>query len=197
MKKNVTYIAAAQFETLIAESGLTTSEKSGWIRVDGQNGHRLYVPKTKKVGRIDCVGLDIEGLTALGGESFGAVTHQVDFNRPEEFILAVFSLALDALKSLPAVEKAPKAKAEPKARRAAGTEPAAAAPTASRSDRMALIKRVAAERGVPVSADVESELATEIEPVIEQEAEAESDAIMEALAEASLDGSHHNATDSQ
>jgi hypothetical protein len=152
MKKNVTYIAREQFEALIAESGLPTSEKKGWTRVDGQSGRRLYVPKTKRVGRVDAVGLSSDGLTALGEESFGAVTHQLDMSGSEADILAAFALALEGLRTLAAVERPAKEPAAPKAaRKAKGTEQGIEAAPTSREGRIELIRKVAEQHGVAVS----------------------------------------------
>lgn len=161
MKKNVTYILAAAFETAIQESGLTTSEKSGWIRVDGQNGRRLYVPKTKKVGRVDLVGIGHSaspaGVTSLGEGKFGAVTHQLNFDRSESEVLAMFSALLEELKTAPAVEKPAKEPKAPRERKAKGTEAGTVeAPKASRADRMALIRATAEKHGVAVSPDEET-----------------------------------------
>lgn len=143
MKKNVTYIAHEQFVALIAASGLPCVEKAGWLKVCGATGRRLYVPKTKRVGRVDLVGFpDGEGVRALGGESFGSVTHQLDMSRTEAEILATFGALLDALHVMPAAEpkaRAPRAKAEP------GEE------KKSIRSRLSLIKRVARERGLSVA----------------------------------------------
>lgn len=159
MKKNVNYVERAKFEELIAASGLPTSDKKGWTRVDGQAGRRLYVPKTKRVGRIDCAGLSGEGLRLLPeDEAHGAVTHGVDFSLTEEQVLAAFSAALDGLASLEAVAKPAKEPKAPRERKAKGTgETPTAEPTTAegRESRIALIRQVAAEKGVAVTAELE------------------------------------------
>ena len=147
MKKNVTYISSLAILSLVEASGCTVAEKAGWYKVMGAKGRRLYVPKTKSVGRIDLVGIpDGEGIRALGGDSFGSVTHQVDFSRTEPEILSTVAHCLEQLAQLPELEVTRKpraAKAEP--------EPAS---LPSLADRLALIARVAKEKGVPMSASL-------------------------------------------
>jgi hypothetical protein len=111
-------IDACKFEELIRASGLPCDLKQGWVKVKGKGPHRVYVPRSNRVGRVD-VAFPIpetEGVRALGGESFGAVTHQLDFTRTEDEILSTFAGVLDVLAqqepvAKPAAEKAAKSAA--------------------------------------------------------------------------------------
>jgi len=153
MKKNVTYISSATVLAVLEASGLPIVEKAGWLKVCGASGRRLYVPKTKSVGRIDLVGLsDGPGRRALGGESFGSVTHQLDFSAPEADILSALDAALLDLATLEAA--APKVRTQ---RVKAPKVPVAAPTRAERKEaniaRLSLLKRVAQEKGMAVSPD--------------------------------------------
>jgi len=167
MKKNTTYVSAEQLSALVAASGLPVVEKSGWLLIGAHatKGPRLYVPKTKKVGRVDLVGLDgTPGTNALGGESFGAVTSQLNFNATEDEIKTAFVACLQGLiSSQPFAPKERPAKvAGP--RKASSTKPDEGTikvpkeRLGTRADRMATIRAAAAKHGVSVSADVESEM---------------------------------------
>lgn len=149
-KKNVTYVSRDTLMAAIAASGIPTQEKAGWTLVGqhGTKGPRIYVPKTKGVGRIDVCGLgDRDGLRALGGESFGAVTHQVDMSRPEPEILATLD---DVLTALAVAEPTP---AKVRVKRDGAPKPASS-PTDVKQDlksRIDLIRAVANEKRVPVA----------------------------------------------
>lgn len=173
MKKNITYIAFDAVMSLVAASGCPTTEKAAWVRVNGAKGRRLYVPKCKNVGRIDLANLNIEheGVRDLGGESFGSVTQQLDFGRPEADVLSALAHCLEMLAELPALE--------PKPRKRPATQPAPAVASSpedirtARLARIALIARVAAEKGVavsPLAADMDP--ADEAEPVTIEEQDA-------------------------
>lgn len=166
MKKNTTYIPFSTLFAAVEASGLTVVEKAGWLKVCGASGRRLYVPKTKNVGRVDLVGLsDGDGRRALGGESFGSVTHQLDFSLPEAAILAALDAALLDLATLEAA--APKVRSmKPKA------EPAPVETKAERKAglvaRLALIAAHAERTGLSISASspVLAALAADEEEVI-------------------------------
>ena len=105
MKKDKTYVDAAEFEKRIAASGLPVEEKKGWMRVVGAKGRSVYVPKTKTVGRVDLSWgehLDIEGTLDLGDARFGSVHSEIDFTRTADEVLATFEACLEAMKALPA-----------------------------------------------------------------------------------------------
>jgi hypothetical protein len=155
MKKDITYIDGAKFEAIITARGLTPVPQAGFVKVSGAKGRNLYVARTKRVGRVDLSGFEYtgDGVRNLGGESFGAVTQQLRFDLPEEQVLANFTAILDHMLTLPAREVEKKA-AEPKAKapKAQGWSDKVAAPTPEdRAARLALIQKVAAEKGVKVS----------------------------------------------
>jgi len=152
MKKNVTYISSATVLAVLEASGLPIVEKASWLKVCGASGRRLYVPKTKSVGRIDLVGLsDGPGRRAAEGAS-ASVTHQLDFSAPEADILSALDAALLDLATLEAA--APKVRTQ---RVKAPKVPVAAPTRAERKEaniaRLSLLKRVAQEKGMAVSPD--------------------------------------------
>jgi hypothetical protein len=134
MKTNVTYIDAAKFETLIAASGLPMSGQKGFVKVSGPKGRVVYVASTKRVGRVDISGFEMEGagyVTPHCGP-FGNVKQQLDFSLGEDEILSNFAALLEHMKSLAPVEKAVRAPATPKA-----DEPKGWSPKAERAKKIA------------------------------------------------------------
>lgn len=113
MKTNVTYVDAAKFEALIKEAGMEMREQAGFVKVLGPKGRNLYVAATKRVGRVDISGFEVEwGITPHCGP-FGNVKQQLDFSKPEDEILNDFVKTLEHMKTLEPVEKkARKAPAE-------------------------------------------------------------------------------------
>lgn len=160
MKTNTLYIARELFEAAIKTSGLPSREQSGYIRIDGAKGRRVYVAATKKVGRVDISGFEVEfGAKVPHMGVAGNVKQQLDLSPEltEAGILENFAALLATLKTLPPVEKAPKPEAAPKAATAKteGTTPpkpvAAPETPEAKAKRMALIATVAAAKGVKVS----------------------------------------------
>lgn len=122
MKTNVCYVDAAKFETLIEASGLPYEGQKGFVRVDGPKGRRVYVASTKRVGRVDISGFEMEGpgyVTPHCGV-FGNVKQQLDFSLDEDAILANFAALLEHMKTLAPVEKAARKAPEKKADEAQG-----------------------------------------------------------------------------
>jgi len=165
-KPNVTYVARTQFEDILTDMGLPTKIQSGFIRVDGARGNRLYVAATKKVGRIDISGFEVDhlGQTPHCG-IFGNVKQQMRMSGTEEEVLARFTSLVKALLSQPAkvkAEKPPKAKKVKGAKKVWGAKPLTEEVSKefaklvgdAKEERIALIKRVAAEKGVAVSSSV-------------------------------------------
>lgn len=110
MKKNVTYVDACHFEKIIKESGCEVRVQAGFVQVKAPNGNRLYVGKTKRVGRVDISGWmsTDPGVLDLGDDSFGAVHQQLDFSRTESEILESFRSILEEMKdatSLPVAKR--------------------------------------------------------------------------------------------
>lgn len=149
MKTNINYVDACHFETIITASGLDTEPQKGFIKVKGKTGRRVYVAVTKRVGRVDLSGFTMEGPGFIEPHCgpFGAVKQQLDMSLPQDEVLANFARLLKVLEELPAAEKAKRSMA-PKADAPKGWSPET---SARREDRMALIRKVAAEKQVQVS----------------------------------------------
>lgn len=101
MKKGQTYIAAEKFTALVAaRNGFEVKQNTGFVKVE-KGGRRLYIGKTKRVGRIDVSGWvsSEPGLINLGEQSFGQVQQQFDFTRTEDQILATFEALLDEMET--------------------------------------------------------------------------------------------------
>lgn len=160
MKTDILYVEGSKFLAILTDLGVPHTVQSGFIRVEGAKGRRLYVAATKRVGRVDISGFEVDfGAKVPHCGVFGNVRQQLDLSPElgEEGILTNFRALVTHLLTLAPVEKvkvAPKPKA-PKAKKAKaeGTVPAAPAPetTEAKAARMELIKKVAAEKGMKVS----------------------------------------------
>jgi hypothetical protein len=150
MKTNTTYVDACHFEQIIEASGLAYEPQKGFIKVKGATGRQVYVASTKRVGRVDISGFLMEGpgIRDLGGESFGAVKQQLDFSLTQDEILGHFARTLEVLKALPPAEKVKRSMAPKKGPQPKGWSEKT---QQTRADRMALIRKVAAEKGVQVT----------------------------------------------
>ena len=159
MKKNITYIDAAKFSTIVTEMGLVATDQAGFTKVDLGNGRQLYVARTKRVGRVDlsCLTSTCEGVRDLGGESFGNVRQQLDFSRTEEQVLATFRAVLEEGRTQPRYE-APK-RTQPGTVKAKAEAPASSPEDAAerKAARKALLMKVAAEKGASISANADIE----------------------------------------
>jgi hypothetical protein len=110
-KAGVNYVDGAKFQKLIDEKGLGYEFQAGFVKVQAENGHRLYVAKTKRVGRVD-LAFKVEGEGFHPPETKnGSIELQLDMTQPEDAILAAFSKALDVMVALPKKEAAKKAEA--------------------------------------------------------------------------------------
>lgn len=117
MKKNVTYVANDKIMQVVRESGAQIEEKKGWTKVSFSPAHRVYVPHTKNVGRIDVSGFEVTDaliVVSLKGESFGNVKQQLNMTLPEEQILANLKIVLESMKALPPAAKPPRKQPERK-----------------------------------------------------------------------------------
>ena len=158
MKKNVTYVDAAKFETIIRDSGLTFLLQKGFVKVSAAKGRNLYVAATKRVGRVDISGFTVQmdGITDLGDLSFGNVKQQLDFSRTEDEILATFRDLLAHMATLPAVEKMERKASTPRGPVAQGWSqdvPKGPTPEEVREQRKALIAAKAEKRKAKKQAD--------------------------------------------
>ena len=116
MRKNVNYLAKETLLALVEASGLPVKEQSGFVRVEGADGKRLYISRTKRVGRVDLSGFTVEGpgFRQLDeDEKFCRVTCQLDFGAEEKVVLAAFKTALKKL-VVKVAAKVAKGKADPK-----------------------------------------------------------------------------------
>ena len=165
--KVIPFATLDQYKQAIADAGLSYTEQSGFLRVDGASGRRLYVASTKTVRRIDISGWEF----ALGRLTkpphttiTGNVKQQMVIGLGADADLEKFTELLAHMKSLAAVEKVAKPKA-PKAAKAGdadGEVPSmpASSPNEAIEKRLAQIanvKKFAEMRGSPVSEKVLAE----------------------------------------
>lgn len=121
MKTNITYVDAAKFETLCLAAaekhGYDVTAQKGFVKVAGPKGRCLYVASTKRVGRVDISGFEMEGAGYVSPHCgpFGNVKQQLDMSLGEEAILENFTALLDHMATLAPVEKAERKPATPKA----------------------------------------------------------------------------------
>lgn len=162
MKKDITYVSQESvIAVLTSKSGLQFEEKKGWLKVMGAKGRNIYVPQTKRVGRIDISGFEAEPTLAKVPHCgvFGNVKQQLRMDGDEAQILARLGLVIDLMLSLPArvkeVTVRAKKPAAPVADSSPDSLPVEVEPepdlNAERLARIELIKKVAAEKGVSVS----------------------------------------------
>lgn len=120
---NSTVIALEKLLAIVEELGLKTDEKKAWLRIDGPNGSRVYLPRRKHVGRVDIAKMSApEGTSIkLGDRSFGAVAEQLDMEAPEDRVLENFRAVLKHMTSLPREEVAAKKGRTPKIMEEAAT----------------------------------------------------------------------------
>jgi len=145
-----------QYEAVIKELDLTFTEQSGFLKVEAAKGRRVYVAATKSVRRVDLSGWEATGSLAVPHRlgKFGQVTQMMNLEGTPDEQIITFRNVLVAMKQLTAVEKAPKApkaKKEKGAKKTWGTPQAPAPTTQTIADRLELIKKVAAEKGMSVS----------------------------------------------
>jgi hypothetical protein len=170
-RKPVNYVSQTELLNVVSELGLVSHEQAGFIRVQATDRpeHRLYIAKTKNVGRVDVSGFDpeVEGVSRLGeGERFGKVRAQIDFNREPSAIIATFRNLCSLLFTLPVSVVAPSEKKERAPRAPSVKKESKPKVEASEDDRsarlarLAKIKEVAARMGAQVSAKVVEELET-------------------------------------
>ncbi len=107
MKDDITYIAFEKLRAIVKELGFKTEEKKGWLRINGPERRRIYLPKRNQVGRIDIAGFAAPSGTSrkLGEKSFGAVKEQLDMRAPEEKVLDRFRAVLGQMAAAPPPEK--------------------------------------------------------------------------------------------
>ena len=153
--KPAAWLTLDQVLAFLATTGLPYSKQSGFIRVDGAKGNRLYIAATKTVRRIDISGFECSPVIAQVPHCgvFGNVKQQVRLTGlPVETQMANFEAAYRTLILQVAKTPAPKAvKVEVVAAPVVDEAAVAAAKEAAKLARIALIKKVAAEKGMMVS----------------------------------------------
>lgn len=149
-----------QYIEVLSRLGAKFTAQSGFIRVDGPKGNRLYVASTKTVRRVDISGFEVPitlGATPHMGV-FGNVKQQMILTDSAEKDLARFEEIVGLMNKEAPKTPAPKTmkpKAEVKAS-APEVDPAEQAVKAkeAKEAKLALIRKVAAEKGVSVSQKV-------------------------------------------
>lgn len=177
MDASKTYLDPNRLLLIAQESGLLREDKASWVKLytptSGPNGPSMYVPIAKRAARVDLSRFEMaegtEGIKRLGGESFGQVHQQIEFSgRTEEQVLATFKLVADHMLSLPKQEKKPRKFGAPRGKETGeGTvkrdEEAASSPEEQAQKRLAHllnVKKVADEKGIPVSKKILAEIAS-------------------------------------
>ena len=100
MRKNINHVSAESLLSTVEAAGLKVTPQSGFYRVEGTENRRLYIGKTKRVGRVDLSGYSVLGVgfTQLSEEDqFCRVACQLDFSAEPKVILAAFARAVKAL----------------------------------------------------------------------------------------------------
>ena len=96
-KHAFTVVKREKFEKIVSKLGLKVVEQTANLRVEDETGtKRFYIPKTKKVHRIDLSGftheLAIDWEKAYPGKKAptGHVKQVIDFSQAEELVLRSF-----------------------------------------------------------------------------------------------------------
>ena len=118
-KLGVRYVSRDLFEKAITEEGFSWLEQSGYLKVSGPKGHRIYVSRQKNVSRVDISGFEHGAGVVPHCGSFGNVHQQLDMSDQltEVQILDSFRDLLRHMKTLE-----PKADVKPGKRAAKSVE---------------------------------------------------------------------------
>lgn len=174
-------IPREEFEGVLKSLGVQWIAQSGFHKVLGPEGRRLYVANGKTTARVDLSGFVTDFGTKVPDQGvFGNVKQQMQFGETKEDTLRIFAALVEHMMALPPLEK--KAKAEKKAPKAAGEEvktesvlPDDEASKEARRARLEKIKAVAKEMGAPVHKDT-LDLGDEPAPAAPEPTEAELEA---------------------
>ena len=163
-------------EQAARDAGCTVDVKASYILISkGESGNRLFVHKTKNVSAIDVGGFDIPGdfvARNLGGDSHGSVHQQFRTDMSDAQFLINFREVcrnLDKFAPHPKKERErPFASKNTKRKDVDTVVVVSAEETPQQTiDRLVakitLIRKVAAEHGVPVSKKTEKEIADQLE----------------------------------
>lgn len=107
MLKDQNPVAQEKFIELLKKEKVPYTVQTGFIRVEGPRGRRMYVANTQKVRRVDISGFELQegGVKPAGGKN-GRVMQQLDFSQDEDTVLRNFQEGLRYMKSLPPSETA-------------------------------------------------------------------------------------------
>ena len=148
-----------QYLAVLQRLGVAHQAQSGFIRVEGPKGNRLYVASTKTVRRVDISGFEAPITIAQTPHMgvFGNVKQQMILTGEAEKDLARFEELVGIMLNQSPKTPAPRV-AKPKVEKvvAPSVDPAeeAAKAQAAKEAKLALIRKVAAEKGVSVSQKV-------------------------------------------
>ena len=169
-------IALEKLEQAARDAGCTVKQMASYTLITkGSSKNCLFVAKTKSVSRIDVGGFDIPGgkiARDLGGESHGSVHQQFLNEMSDAQFLANFIAVCKGLDAYQPHEK--KARARPVGLPGSKKQAVDTVVVVSTDEtpqqtidrlvaKIALIRKVAAEHGVPVSKKTEREIAEQIE----------------------------------
>jgi len=96
-KDQLTRIAPQKFEEIMRKAGVVTIQQKNYTKVVGPVGCSLYVPTSKRVGKVYISGFvpKSPGVRELpADEAHGSVAYGLDFFWPEAEVLANFELLL-------------------------------------------------------------------------------------------------------
>ena len=144
MKKNIVYVDAALLQAVCDALGLRLEDQKGFVKVHlGPKGRYMYIGRTARVGRVDISGFEVDTeefahVKDLGGDSFGGVKQQIDFEAVEgrtvESLVATFRAVAEYGMGL--------ADAEPKPKKAPGATTAGPKPEGWSNSPAARLERV-------------------------------------------------------
>lgn len=130
------------------EYNLTLEEKAGWYALRSGSGYTMYFAKQKKCRRIDLSGFgkDFVGTIPLIAPNGRVQSH---VNLDHEYVVQHIIMMMEYMSTLPKEEKVKKS-FTPRLIQPLRTEagPVATLPDSLKEERMSLIRRVAAEKGV-------------------------------------------------
>ena len=169
-------IPLGRLEKVASEAGCTVAVMASYVKITkGESKNCLFVAKTKDVSRIDLGGFNVsdQRITRdLGGEKHGSVHQQFANDMTDAQFVANFRYVCEKLDTFRSHERV--ARARPHAFR--GTKRVmpdqmiivkvdeTAQQTIDRLvARLALIRKIAAERNMPVSKKTEIEIAEQLE----------------------------------
>lgn len=171
-------ISLERLQRVAQEAGCTVKQMASYTLITkGSSKNCLFVANTKNVSRIDVGNFDIPGdriARDLGGESHGSVHQQFKTDMPDGVFLGNFREVCQSLDTYQPREKAPRARPVglpgTKHREPGSVVVVSSTETPQQAmerlvAKLALIRRVSQEKGIPVSKRTEREIAEQIEKI--------------------------------